>query len=250
MNAGSGSDDAGLLVGLTPSSQQGAMVAAQPAAKRLCLRRADYASSQIFQPHAPCAIEKAGLKELWEVVRTGNPYTEFYSYLAHPESIRQGVAISQCAQTLKYAISHFRESRVQHILKESVYAKVKLVADGLYPHLETLDGGYNLKSKAVGFARLGRTITTKSEAQVEAACVVLHEWLTKPDDALRAYLTIMSGAGIVYAAQCEEKVLRAFVTCGGLSQAKLSAAAKLRLCTDEGAAMVVPSQDDRALTQD
>ena len=37
---------------------------------------------------------------------------------------------------------HFRESRVRIILKEEVYAKVKDVADEIFPHLETLDGGY------------------------------------------------------------------------------------------------------------
>ena len=58
----------------------------------------------------------------------------------------------------------------------------------------------------------------------------------------------MSGAGVVYAAQCEEKVLRAYVTCGDYSQADFTKAATKRLCTDAGdAAMFEASQDDKAL---
>ena len=112
------SDDAGLLSELFGSQRSdGAVVASEgaSAAKRLFLRRADYVGSQIFQPHGPSPIEKAELGDLWDVVRQGNKWTEFYSYLAHPESARQGVAISQCAQTLKHAISHFKESRLLSI---------------------------------------------------------------------------------------------------------------------------------------
>ena len=53
---------------------------------------------------------------------------------------------------------------------------------------------------------------------------------------------------MVYSAQCEEKVLRAYVTCGDYSQADFTKAATKRLCTDAGdAAMFEASQDDRAL---
>ena len=247
------SDDYGLLQNLLPTQSQrneGAVVAAgdSGSAKRLCLRRADYVATQMLQPHGPSAIEKAPLGALWSVVKGGNKWTEFYSYLAHPEAVRQGVAISQCAQTLKHAIAHFRESRVEHIMKQSIYAKVKQVTDEIYPHLEVLDGGYHYQGKGSGFAKLGRTITTKSEEEVEVACKAIYGWLKKPDDAFRAYLQIMSGAGVVYSAQCEEKVLRAYVTCGDYSQADFTKAATKRLCTDAGdAAMLEASQDDRAL---
>ena len=244
------SDDAGLLRDLSLLVAVRAQDGEQPLPKRLRLRRADYAGSQIFQPHAPSTIEKAPLKELWQVVRTGNKWTEFYSYLAHPESLRQGVAISKFAQTLKRAIAHFREAQMKHILKDTIYERVQVVVDALHPHLEVLDGGYNYKSNSGGFAKLGRTISTKGEAEVQKACAALYVWLKKPEDAFRAYLQIMSGAGVVYAAQCEEKVLRAAVVAGGYSESALSSAAKQRLCTDAGASMDAELQDDRALTQD
>ena len=248
------SDDAGLLSELFGSQRSEGAVVAQCAgesvsAKRQCLRRADYVGSQIFQPHGPSPIEKAELGDLWDVVRQGNKWTEFYSYLAHPESARQGVAISQCAQTLKHAISHFKESRVHLILKDSVYTKVQESIDSISPHLEVLDGGYNYQGRGGGFARLGRTITVKSDEDVAKSSKALYEWLSKPQDAFRAYLQIMSGAGVVYAAQCEEKVLRAYVVVGKASVADFTSAAKARLCTEEGRAIVAVEKDDWALTQ-
>ena len=96
---------------------------------------------------------------------------------------------------------------------------------------------------------MSRTITTKSEEEVEQACAAVYAWLTKSQDPFRAYLQIMSGAGVVYAAQCEEKVLRAYVVCGQVGQTMFADAAKSRLCTDAGAALEQASQDDLALTQ-
>ena len=177
---GGSSDDYALLQNLLPTQRnEGAVVAAgdSGSAKRLCLRRADYVATQMLQPHGPSAIEKAPLGALWSVVKGGNKWTEFYSYLAHPEAVRQGVAISQCAQTLKHAIAHFRESHVEHIMKQSIYVKVKQVTDEIYPHLEVLDGGYHQQGKGSGFAKLGRTITTKTEEEVEVACKAIFAWL-------------------------------------------------------------------------
>ena len=54
----------------------------------------------------------------------------------------------------------------------------------------------------------------------------------------------MSGVGVVYAAQCEEKVPRAYVAAGRVLQEHFSDVAKTRLCTDAAAAMVSASSDD------
>ena len=250
VSAASACDDAGLLGNLSQRSDSAVLPQnEESSAKRLCLRRADYVGTQIFQPHGPSPIEKAPLGDLWDVVRRGNKYTEFYSYLAHADPVRQGVAISQCAQTLKHAIRHFREGRVQLILQPSIYQKVQKVADELWPHLEVLDGGYNQKRLAGGFAKLSRPITTKSEEEVDKACCAVYAWLTKATCPFRAYLQIMSGAGVVYAAQCEEKVLRAYVVCAQVGEPKFADAAKARLCTDAGASFEHALQDDLALTQ-
>ena len=136
------SDDRGLLGNLEHSSSQAVTPEEERPAKRRALRRADYTSSQILQPHTPSSIEKATLQGLWDVVIAGNKWKMYFSYLADSEPLRQGVALGQFAQTLKHAIMHFKESRVRIILKEEVYAKVKDVADEIFPHLETLDGGY------------------------------------------------------------------------------------------------------------
>ena len=150
-------DDEGLLGAYAPPSQSdgNGTHGTETPTKRKMLRRADYASTQIYQPHAPSSIEKATLEALWNVVSKGNKYTTYYSYLADCDGARQGVAISQFAQTMKHAITHFREKRVQHILKAEIYEKVKASADEIYPHLEVLDGGYQRKPERVDFLRWG-----------------------------------------------------------------------------------------------
>ena len=88
------SDDRGLLGNLEHSSSQAVTPVEERPAKLRALRRADYTSSQILQPHAPSSIEKATLQGLWDVVSAGNKWTMYYSYLADSEPLRQGVALS------------------------------------------------------------------------------------------------------------------------------------------------------------
>ena len=92
-------------------------------------------------------------------------------------------------------------------------------------------------------------MATRNEDEVKKAATAICKWLATPDDALRAYLTIVSGAGVVFAGQCEEKVMRAYVVVNNISVQDFCAAAIARLCTDAGASMGQPTQDDFALTQ-
>ena len=57
---------------------------------------------------------------------------------------------------------------------------------------------------------------------------------------------IMSGSGIVYAGQCEEKVARAYLLVGNTSLTSFQDAARKRLCCSHASQGV---QDDLALTQ-
>ena len=59
----------------------------------------------------------------------------------------------------------------------------------------------------------------------------------------------MSGAGVVYAAQCEEKFMRVYIITDDVGLLAFSAAAKKRICVDAGAADLAPIADDLALTQ-
>ena len=63
---------------------------------------------------------------------------------------------------------------------------------------------------------------------------------------LRAYLQIMSWAGVIYSAQCEEKVLRAYVTTAVATEVQFVNQTKKRLCTEFPHDMLA-SQDDKAL---
>ena len=249
-------DEAGLLgsFGGIPASQssqgsQGSM-GGDNAAKRTCLRRADYVQSQMLQPHAPSQIEQAPLGPLWSLAKAGNKWTEHYTYLAHCDPLRQGVAISQAAQALKHAISHFRQERVKAVLKPDIYEKVRKVVDEIYPHLEKLDGGYNVQGKKQGFHSLGRQATTRTDAEVETAAKALYKWFKKEACPFRGYLQIISGGGIVYVSQVEEKLMRAYFVCGGATEQSFILACKKRLCSDLSArdsAMLSQPQDDAGL---
>ena len=59
----------------------------------------------------------------------------------------------------------------------------------------------------------------------------------------------MSGAGIIFSGQCEEKLMRAYVGPHGASEARFTDAAKKRLCTEQGKHVAEATRDDLALTQ-
>ena len=60
---------------------------------------------------------------------------------------------------------------------------------------------------------------------------------------------IFSGSGVVYAAQCEEKVMRAYIAQEAAHEQIFVNAARKRLCTEEGQRTYARSSDDTALTQ-
>ena len=115
-------------------------------------------------------------------------------------------------------------------------------------HFEVLDGGNLEDSKVTSFARLGRQVTTRREADVDTSSRAIFAWLSEPTCPFRAYLQIMSGAGVVYGAQVEEKVMRSFAICSGATLHDFILAAKRRLC-DDLTVTVSQSYDDAALTQ-
>ena len=55
-----------------------------PIVKKRKLRRGDYHSTQMFQPHGACAIEKASLAGLWSVVSKGSKWTSILGLDLHP----------------------------------------------------------------------------------------------------------------------------------------------------------------------
>ena len=141
--------------------------------KRKILRRGDYAATQIFQPHFPCTIEDAVPKELFRIAAAGSKFQEAFSNVAMPDEYRQGVGISQFAQTLKHAIEAFRQERMKAIIKEDVYEIVKTATDDIYPALVVLDGGRTASKQ--GFSSL-RAMPGKSRDEVITAAAARQLW--------------------------------------------------------------------------
>ena len=193
-------------------------------------------------------IEKASLEGLCSVVSKGSKYLEYHSYLADKDPMRIGVGISQNAQCLKHAMEHFREQRMEQVLRPEIYSKVKAVVDEIYPKLELLDGGSQYSGG--GFKSLGYTSRgSRDERAIEEAARGVYAWLGKESDAFRAYLQILSGGGIVFAAQVEEKMIRSYRAVGGLDENLFVQAASKRLCTEQGRRAGQSARDDLALTQ-
>ena len=242
-------EDLQSLVGLPTKPNAPASYASQEeraeeggAPKRKILRRGDYVSTQIFQPHFPCAIEDAVPRELFKIAAAGSKYQEAFSNLAMADEYRQGVGISQFAQTVKHAIEAFRQGRMKAIIKEDVYENVKKVTDDIYPALAMLDGGrtgYNH-----GFSAL-RAMPGKSRDEVMTAAKKVTEWLSRSRCPFRAYLALSSSAGMSFAAQVEEKVARGYLETVG--EEKFVAAAVARLST-AGSTTSGSVRDDAGLT--
>ena len=204
----------------------------QDGGKRKWLRKGDYAAAVLRATTQPSPIETTSLPVLWDKMVRGSRYAEYHSYLVDPDPVRRGVGLSQTCATIKGAILMFRMPRVARMLKEDVYASIKEVADALWPHLETLDGGR--RARPGSMAAMTQEAPGRTEAEVKEAVAGLHAWLVKPVCPLRSYLCIMSGSGTVYTAQVEEKVLRAYVSEKQVTVEELAAIAMKRLCTSDG----------------
>ena len=137
---------------------------------------------------------------------------------------------------------------MEQVLRPEIYSKVKAVVDEIYPKLELLDGGS--QHSGGGFKSLGYTSRgSRDEGAIEQAAREVYAWLGKEQDAFRAYLQILSGGGIVFAAQVEEKMIRSYRAAGGLDENLFVQAASKRLCTDQGRRAGQSARDDLALTQ-
>ena len=137
---------------------------------------------------------------------------------------------------------------MQQVLKPEIYSKVKAVVDEIYPKLELLDGGSQYSG--AGFKSLAyATRASRDERVIEQAARDVYAWLGKEADPFRAYLQILSGAGVVFAAQCEEKIMRSYRAAGGLDENLFVQAASKRLCTEQGRRAGQSARDDLALTQ-
>ena len=93
------------------------------------------------------------------------------------------------------------------------------------------------------------TRASRDERVIEQAARDVYAWLGKEADPFRAYLQILSGAGVVFAAQCEEKIMRSYRAAGGLDENLFVQAASKRLCTEQGRRAGQSARDDLALTQ-
>ena len=89
--------------------------------------------------------------------------------------------------------------------------------------------------------------TYKGENEVTESATYVYNWLEKPTDPFRAYLAIMSGGGIVYDAQVQEKLMRAYIQECCPTPTRFIDSAKARLCTPAGAALAQSTPDDDGL---
>ena len=208
--------------------------------KRRVMRRGDYAQSQLMNPHRPSNVEQIDLDRLWAVVTKGNEWVQAHSYLCDEKPERVGVAISQFAQTLKHAIQHFREGRVQACFSEPMIAKVKAVVDPLYEHLEVLDGGA-LRTR--GFAALSQGPPNRSIDEIKTSAAYVYNWLKQERCDFRSYLARLGAGSIIDQSQCEEKVMRAYLSTN-ITLDTFQGAACARLSGTETAAPAQTADDD------
>ena len=206
------------------------------------LCRSDYVASKFLEPHGVSSIETTSLRRLWDVLKEVE-----MSYLTSGDMFRQSCAISQAAKCLKEAIHHFRQQRVAQILDRQVYAQVQEVTDYLYGYLQILDGGFHDDQIVYGVRKLTRPTKPRTHEEVQEASDAIYLWLRQPSCPFRSYLQIMSGGGVVYAAQCEEKALRAYVECRNHSPVSFGKATKKRLFHERSADNSAGTRDDKGL---
>ena len=205
-----------------------------PIKKRRFLRRTDHLSVKAMDPSARSPAWDCPLEELWNVVESGDKWTQFYSELVDNDPYRRGIAISRLCETLSLLDEWLSSSHFPILFKEEVVTMVrKEYTEKLKPYIAILNGGKASQNKKSGlFGAGGVKKNTIPEPEVEKAVEGLYGWLTDEKSLLRSLLFVVSWGAVPWCAYVGEKVVRSAIcrTGGKLSKSDLIAASKARLC--------------------
>ena len=106
------------------------------------------------------------------------------------------------------------------VVKESLLEAALAEAATLKPHLKQLNAGQRGRGDLTSIRGIayfnpdGQTAAPAVDELRESAEAV-YDWLMTPSSKLRALLVFMSSGGVFFSAHCHEKVMRAFISCGG-----------------------------------
>ena len=198
-------------------------------------------------------IGVVSLKTMWTMLKTGNKAVKHHSNLAAEDPFRQGVGISQLADTLLAAFAKIKSEKVKQVIREDIYAKAMKEIDTLTPHPKVLNAGPRKFTRRVGVASL-RSSASSSSAEPPAPPVPpedaarsargIHAWLMLPTTPARGLLSLIGAGGVFYAAQVQDRAARAYVEHGGITVDDFIAAVQLRLASPDGEEVAEADVDD------
>lgn len=216
--------------------------------KRVKLKAYDAVAAQLLNPYGPSMEKNMSLKELWHAVTEGNNAATFHSELAATELTggvyRVGVGISRVAESLIAAIHALEEPMLKRLLRDAPLAAALNEGKQLEKSLVILNAGKGSERTGEELAGFGKFRAAaaqpeappqQSETAVKRAAAELHAWLSLEKSPLRAVLALMSGHGVFYAAQVNEKVARGWIHHKPATLADVEAAALARRGQGAGA---------------
>ena len=216
-------------------------------AKRTKLYPTDHVAVKLFDPYGPSTLSEHSLKDLWKATAAGGKNVAFHSHLAadlETQPWKVGTGISVTCAALLAGIAGLEKENIVKLLKPELLKKAMDEAAMLKPALEVLNfgkGSEGNKDRGTTMSSLKRQKNNEGAAvgvgrradadSVRAAVATLHEWLSKPNSALRGILMILAGDGVFYAAHAAEKVARSCVHHKPADKAHLTKAALTRNST-------------------
>ena len=233
---------------------------AAPKGPRTQLTAIDTVASQVFNPWGASVFEKMNLSEVWQASSKGNKWTKYFTEFAAEEGptreFKRGVAISRLAEIILEAIHKIQTSEIKDVIKPELLSKVNAEANALKPALIILNAGKGSHKAAdapVSFASAKKrhrdgapVVKNHSHEDIEGSAKAVYAWLKKEASPLRAVLHILSGAGVYYAANVQEKVARSWIETNAISESDVVRAvlARQAASSSSAASSAAPAGND------
>ena len=201
------------------------------------LHRWEAAATQALNPYGYAGCFDVSLNTLWEKVsdlplKVPVPYYTELADRGPDAQERQSVGLSRICQSYGAAMKEIQKPVWKEMIDKRLYDRVIVEVQAIQPSFDYLNAG---QKKAEGssslsglsYAQNANTEAIKSAKDVEQHAKKVYDWLIV-QSVLRDFIHHTAGGGALYSGAVNEKILRAFIKAGPISQEQFCLIAQTR----------------------
>ena len=197
------------------------------------LHRWEAAATQALNPYGYAGCFDVTPEKLWEKVsnlplKIPVPY---YTELAAIDTERRSIGLSRICQSYGAAMQQIKTPIWKEMIEKRLYDKVVTEIDTIKPSFDYLNAGQKKSEGSDTLSGLSygkdAVSTMKPPREVEQHAMKVYQWLSTPS-VLRDFIHHIAGGGALYSGAVNEKIMRAFIKVGSISQEQFCEIAKCR----------------------